>query len=55
VSGTSGIRSRRRGGGLKAWLRWLGNHPAGEQLAEFDSEFLTAGTPGAWSAPVVGR
>jgi hypothetical protein len=23
-----------------------GNHPGGEQLAEFDSEFLTAGDPG---------
>lgn len=29
VSGTIGIRSRRRGGGLKAWSQRLGNHPAG--------------------------
>jgi hypothetical protein len=36
---------RRRGGGLKAWLQWLGNHLGGEQLAEFDSEFLRAGDP----------
>ena len=46
MSGTIGIPSRRRGGGLKAWLRWLGNHPGGEELAEFDWEFLTAGDPG---------
>jgi hypothetical protein len=46
VFATIGIRSRRRGGGLKAWLRWLGNHPGGEQLAEFDPGFLTAGDPG---------
>jgi len=36
---------RRRGGGLKAWLQWLGNHLGGEQLAEFDLEFLRAGDP----------
>ena len=45
VFATIGIRLRRRGGGLKAWLQWLGNHAGGEQLAEFDSEFLTAGDP----------
>jgi hypothetical protein len=45
VSATIGIRLRRRGGGLKAWLQWLGNHPGGEQLAELGSEFLTAGDP----------
>jgi hypothetical protein len=45
VSGTIGILLRRRGGGLKAWLQWLGNRPGGAQLAEFDSEFLTAGDP----------
>ena len=28
-----------------AWLQWFGNHPGGEQLAEFDSEFLRAGDP----------
>jgi hypothetical protein len=39
--------------GLKAWLQWLGNHPGGEQRAEFDSEFLRAGDPSAWSASVV--
>ncbi len=36
---------RRRADGLKAWLQWLGNYPGGEQLAEFDSEFLRAGDP----------
>jgi hypothetical protein len=45
VFATIGIRLRRRGGGLKVWLQWLGNHPGGARLAEFDSEFLTAGDP----------
>ena len=43
--GTRAVLGRRRGGGLKAWLQWLGNHPGGEQLAEFDSEFPGAGDP----------
>ena len=44
MSATIGIRLRRRGGGLKAWLQWLGNHASREEL-RVDSEFLTAGDP----------
>ena len=50
VSGTIGIRSRRRGGGLKAWLRGSVTTPAGSNwpsLTRSSSRLATPGVPGA--------
>jgi hypothetical protein len=46
---------RRRGGGLKAWLQWLGNHPVGSNWPSLTRSSSGLATPGAWSASMVGR